>query len=68
MDSNIESGYSAEYAASVIAEAIMLKEREVVIAPWYHKTVKYVRHLLPGPFAWAMVQRYRDNVAKAKGD
>ena len=62
MDANIENGYPASYAAEAIRESIVLRERELVIAPFHHKMVKYVRHLIPGVFFHFMVKRYRSNV------
>ena len=65
-DETIATGLPVEYAAEQIVRGILLGSNEVVIAPWYHRIVIYLKLLFPTLFFKAMEQRARKTKPKAE--
>lgn len=57
MDESTMSGYSAEYVAQRIVDAVVNDEQEVIIAPFYARLAIGLRYLWPGLYFWIMKYR-----------
>lgn len=54
MDESTMSGYSAEYVAQRIVDAVVNDEQEVIIAPFYARLVIGLRYVWPRFYFWIM--------------
>lgn len=54
MDESTMSGYSAEYVAQRIVDAIVNDEQEVIIAPFYARLAIGLRYVWPKFYFWIM--------------
>ncbi|XP_050535412.1 dehydrogenase/reductase SDR family protein 7-like [Daktulosphaira vitifoliae] len=59
MDESTMAGYSAEYVAQQIVEAVVDDEQEVIIAPLYARLAIGLRYIWPRLYFWIM--KYRAN-------
>lgn len=57
MDESTMSGYSAEYVAQRIVDAVINDEQEVIIAPFYARLAIGLRYLWPKLYFWIMKRR-----------
>jgi len=56
-DPDTASGMSAERASEEILKAMLMQEKDVVIAPLFIRFVAKLRHFLPEVYFWAMQKR-----------
>lgn len=54
MDESTMSGYSAEYVAQRIVDAVVNDEQEVIIAPFYARLAIGLRYIWPRFYFWIM--------------
>lgn len=54
MDESTMSGYSAEYVAQRIVDAVVNDEQEVIIAPFYARLAIGLRYVWPRFYFWIM--------------
>lgn len=54
MDDSTMSGYSAEYVAQRIVDAVVNDEQEVIIAPFYARLAIGLRYVWPRFYFWIM--------------
>lgn len=56
-DSDTASGMSPEKASADILKAVLMQQKDVVIAPMFIRFVAKLRHFLPEIYFWAMQKR-----------
>lgn len=56
-DSETASGMSPEKVSEDILKAVLMQEKDVVIAPLFLRLVTKLRHFLPEVYFWAMQKR-----------
>lgn len=57
MDDTTMNGYSPQYVAQRILKAVLNGEREVVIAPLFHRMAIYIRTIIPSLYFYLMQRR-----------
>lgn len=67
-DSETASGMSPEKASEEILKAVLMKQKDVVIAPLFIRFVAKLRHFLPEIYFWAMQKRAKKLANKMELD
>lgn len=61
MDASTAAGYSPEYVASKLINAISCKEKEIIISQFLPRLAIFMRHCTPSLYFWIMAKRAANN-------
>lgn len=67
-DENQKKGYSPEYAANSIVNALVNRKTELILAPWTTTAAILLRFLFPNFMFWVLHRRGQKEIQRQKQD